>query len=164
VSASRAAEEVVLRSVAEAEGVSVKCVQGTRAHAEARFVYDIQVDGDCSFFLEAGVISHNAPDDECPTPAAKGGRGLGAKAPDQVTPGVRQLEGQYVDDVGQVQPWRAQYDEYGRQVERTDFTDLPDPSTHTNPHHHTREYGPGYGPKGKDTRHPGPGPSTGGEQ
>ena len=96
--------------------------------------------------------------------AARGGRGLGAKAPDQVTPGVRQLEGQYVDDVGQVQPWRAQYDDYGRQVERTDFTDLPDPSTHTNPHHHTREYGPGYGPKGKETRHPGPGPSTGGGQ
>jgi RHS repeat-associated protein len=96
--------------------------------------------------------------------AARGGRGLGAKAPDQITSGVRQLEGQYVDDVGQVQPWRAQYDEYGRQVERTDFTDLPDPSTHTNPHHHMREYGPGYGRKGKETLHPGPGPNTGGGQ
>ncbi len=95
---------------------------------------------------------------------ARGGRGLGAKAPDQVTPGVRQLDGQYVDDVGQVQPWRAQYDDYGRQVERTDFTDLPDPSTHTNPHHHTREFGPGYGPKGKETYHPGAGPGTGGGQ
>lgn len=96
--------------------------------------------------------------------AAKGGRGLGAKAPDPVTPGVRQLDGQYVDDVGQVQPWRAQYDEYGRQVERTEFTGLPDPSRHTNPHHHTRDYGPGYGPKGKETQHPGPGPNTGGGQ
>ncbi|KAA3606479.1 MAG: hypothetical protein DWQ01_17620 [Planctomycetota bacterium] len=93
--------------------------------------------------------------------AARNGRGFGAKAPQQVTPGVQHLQGQYIDDVGQVQPWRAQYDEFGRLKERTDFTDLPDPSTHTNPHHHTREYGPGYGRKGKDTRHAGPGPYTG---
>lgn len=36
-------------------------------------------------------------------------------------PGVRYLEGQYVNDLGVVQPWKAYYDEYGRLNARTDY-------------------------------------------
>jgi len=86
----------------------------------------------------------------------------GGKAPDQVTPGVRERNGHYVDNLGNAHRWRARYDRYGRQIERTDFTRSPEPSTHTNPHHHIREYGPGYGRKGRETYHEGPGPNTGG--
>jgi hypothetical protein len=46
-----------------------------------------------------------------------------AKAPRNVTPGVRELEGHYVDDLGRVQPWRAHYDEHGRLIGRTVFGD-----------------------------------------
>jgi hypothetical protein len=48
------------------------------------------------------------------------------------------------------EPYSAHYDGYGRQEGRTDYTNAPDASTHENPHHHSREYGPGYGPKGKE--------------
>ncbi len=27
----------------------------------------------------------------------------------------------YVNDKGRVEPWNAKYDQYGRQIERTDF-------------------------------------------
>ncbi|MCC6131245.1 MAG: hypothetical protein IT186_15110 [Acidobacteria bacterium] len=89
----------------------------------------------------------------------------GAKAPDQVTPGISEVDGVYDPaDRSEPEPYRAHYDQYGRQVGRTDYTDQPDPSTHTNPHHTTREYGPGYGPKGKESRHPGPHPADTGMQ
>jgi RHS repeat-associated protein len=87
------------------------------------------------------------------------------KAPDQVTPGTKHVRGVYYPpDRENPEPYDAHYDEHGRQVGRTDWTDQPDPATHTNPHHHTREYGPGYGPKGKETRHEGPHPEDVGKK
>jgi len=65
------------------------------------------------------------------------------KAPKQTTPGTKTLEGQYINDKGRVEPWKAHYDDHGRQVGRTDYNagnkaqDIPDT------HHHTYEYGPG---------------------
>lgn len=77
----------------------------------------------------------------------------GNKAPDQVQPGVKNLKGTYTpsDRPGSEEPYSAHYDDYGRQIGRTDYTGQPDPSTHPDPHYHTREYGPGYGPKGKES-------------
>jgi RHS repeat-associated protein len=71
------------------------------------------------------------------------GEYLAAKAPEQVTPGVRVLEGQYVNDLGRIEPWTAHYDEYGRFIARTDYNagnlaeGIPDV------HYHTAEWGPG---------------------
>jgi RHS repeat-associated protein len=48
------------------------------------------------------------------------GEYLGTKAPKQVAPGIRRLEGQYLHD-GRVESWVAHYDEYGRSIARTDF-------------------------------------------
>ena len=48
----------------------------------------------------------------------------------------------------------ASYDEYGRQIDRIDKTGHGYPDTHTDPHRHKREYGPGFGPKGKETYEP----------
>ena len=53
--------------------------------------------------------------------AYKPGQYLAGKAPKQVTPGTTTLTGQYVDDLGRVQPWKAHYDEFGRLIGRTDF-------------------------------------------
>jgi len=76
----------------------------------------------------------------------------GRMAPDQVTPGTRHIRGTYDSPSRSApEPYSAHYDEYGRQIGRTDYTAQPDPKTHTDPHYHTREYGPGYGPRGKET-------------
>jgi RHS repeat-associated protein len=87
------------------------------------------------------------------------GNALDGKAPDQVTPGIRDIRGVYYPpDRTKPEPYDAHYDQFGRQVGRTDWTGQPDPETHTDPHHHTREYGPQYGPKGKESKHDGPHP------
>ena len=69
----------------------------------------------------------------------KGGIGLGRVAPDQVEPGIRYLEGQYIRDgrngTGRVEPWKAYYDEYGRIYARTDYN-ASDPSKSISATHH----------------------------
>src|SRR5579864_587129 len=81
------------------------------------------------------------------------GPAAGGKAPDQVQPGTTNVKGTYMPEErpGSQEPYSAHYDEYGRQTGRTDYTNAPDATTHTNPHYHTREYGAGYGPKGKES-------------
>ena len=55
-------------------------------------------------------------------------------------------KGQYVNEIGKVQPWKAYYDEYGRLIARTDYNagnksvGIPDI------HHHLYEWGPGKTP------------------
>ncbi len=79
-------------------------------------------------------------------------------APHQVTPGTKPIKHtKYNTKTKQVEKSVVEYDDYGRQVRRTDATDHgygnPNrPEYHSNPHEHTYEYGPGYGPKGKETR------------
>ncbi len=68
------------------------------------------------------------------------GRGFGAKAPDQVTPGTTRLDGQYIDDRGFIQPWSAHYDEFGRPVERTDFNAGNVAENIDDTHHHLYDY------------------------
>lgn len=57
----------------------------------------------------AGMISHSPGDY------------LAGKAPWQVSPGTRVLEGFYVNDQGRIEPWKAYYDDYGRLIARTDY-------------------------------------------
>jgi RHS repeat-associated protein len=72
--------------------------------------------------------------------AVRSGQYLAGKAPRQVTLGTRILEGQYVDDLGRVQPWRAHYDQYGRLIARTDFKAGNTTQGIPNVHHHVYEY------------------------
>lgn len=74
------------------------------------------------------------------------GQYLAKKAPEQVTPGTRILTGQYIDDLGRVQPWTAHYDEYGRLVGRTDFNAANKAANIPSTHYHTYEWGPGKTP------------------
>jgi hypothetical protein len=88
------------------------------------------------------------------------GEYLAKKAPDQVTPGTSILTGQYVNDLGRVEPWTAKYDQFGRQIERTDFNAGNKAQGIPNVHHHKRIYLPKKQMK-KIDHIPGVGPNTG---
>lgn len=83
-------------------------------------------------------------------PPAKGpmipGNYLAGKAPTQVTPGTRTLNGQYVNDLGRVEPWSAHYDNYGRLSGRTDYNAGNKAQGIPETHYHTYEWGPGKTP------------------
>lgn len=66
------------------------------------------------------------------------------KAPKQVTPGVRTLQGLYRNQNGIFQQWTAHYDEYGRIVGRTDYNAGNKAANIPNVHYHTYEYGPAF--------------------
>jgi YD repeat-containing protein len=86
---------------------------------DAHRAFNIEVESIHTYFVGHGALwVHNACGGE--TPPAPGDY-LADKAPKQVTPGTRTLEGQHVNDRGRVEPWRAHYDEYGRLVGRTDY-------------------------------------------
>ena len=68
---------------------------------------------------------------------------LANKAPKQVAPGKRYLEGQYVNDKGVIQPWKAYYDEYGRLIARTDYNAGNIAQGIPETHYHLYEWGPG---------------------
>ncbi|MBL7987022.1 MAG: hypothetical protein JNJ94_03050, partial [Chlorobi bacterium] len=65
-------------------------------------------------------------------------------APKQVTPGTKTIEHQkYNPRTGEVEQSTVHYDQYGRQVGRTDHTNHGYPANHTTPHHHVTTYGHG---------------------
>jgi len=74
---------------------------------------------------------------------------LAGKAPAHVTPGTRLLEGQYVSNLGRVEPWRAHYDQYGRMIARTDFNAGNRAEGIPDVHHHIIEYSAQY-PLGRE--------------
>lgn len=61
-------------------------------------------------------------------------------------PGIRYLDGQYVNDLGRVEPWKAYYDEYGRLFTRTDYNAGNVASGIPNTHYHLYEWGLGKTP------------------
>lgn len=81
------------------------------------------------------------------------------KKPHQTTPGTKSTtQERYNPATGKLKKSVIEYDQYGRQVKRTDYTnhgygDKGKPAEyHSDPHAHTYEYGPGYGANGKETR------------
>ena len=90
-------------------------------------VYNLTVEDAHTFFVGSaggGTWVHNT----CTGTADELYSNTG-KAPWQTTPGTNTLEGQYVNDIKQVQPWRAHYDQFGRQIGRTDYN-TGNPATH----------------------------------
>jgi hypothetical protein len=71
---------------------------------------------------------------------------IGSKAPHQVTPGIRELEGHYIDDLGRSQPWRAHFDEFGRLIGRTDYNAGNRAAGIPDIHHHRYSWGRGMNP------------------
>ncbi|WP_256351861.1 Hint domain-containing protein [Pseudomonas yamanorum] len=81
------------------------------------------------------------------------------KKPHQTTPGIGSVtQERYNPATGKLEESVIEYDQYGRQVKRTDYTNhgygnQEKPAEyHSDPHTHTYEYGPGYGSNGKETR------------
>jgi hypothetical protein len=139
-------------------------VDATSRETKVLEVFNLKVSNAHTFYVgNDGVLVHNT---SCSWPdmAPGKGKGLGAKAPDQVTPTGRpqSRRGQYVNDQGRVEPWEAHYDKYGRQVERTDYNAGNKAAGKPDIHHHTREYGPkiyNHGPERTD-HVPGVGPRS----
>jgi hypothetical protein len=120
----------------------------------ATTVYNFSVANDHNYYVgNAGLLVHNCPIgglDDAAEAADDVGNYLAKKAPQQVQPGVRTLEGQYINDLGRVEPWVAHYDDYGRQIGRTDYNAGNKAAGKPDTHYHRYEYGPGFSPKGKE--------------
>ena len=129
------AEEAIEKTVKKeaAESTAKKEVADTAEDLSQKTVKQEEALKDSSRIKEESETSHI-------------GEYLAQKAPKQVAPGTRFLEGQYVNDLGQIQPWKAYYDEYGRLIARTDYNagniaqGIPDV------HYHLYEWGPGKTP------------------
>ncbi|MEE4677328.1 hypothetical protein V2K57_24135, partial [Pseudomonas alliivorans] len=81
------------------------------------------------------------------------------KKPHQTTPGIGSVtQERYNPATGKLEESVIEYDQYGRQVKRTDYINhgygnQEKPTEyHSDPHTHIYEYGPGYGSNGKETR------------
>jgi YD repeat-containing protein len=95
-------------------------VVSTEVEHKRQAVYNLDVEKTHTFYVgKDKLLVHNG--DCVPEIPEKAWWGTG-KAPTQVTPGTRSLEGQYINDFnGRVEPWQAHYDEYGRMIGRTDY-------------------------------------------
>jgi hypothetical protein len=54
------------------------------------------------------------------------------------------FEGQRINDMGRIEPWRAHYDQYGRPIGRTDFNAGNNTAGIPDPHYHVYEYNAKY--------------------
>ena len=73
-------------------------------------------------------------------------------APKQVTPGTNEISHtKYNPKTGALEKSHIKYDNYGRQIERVDYSDHGYPQNHTNPHTHHYEYNQTY-PKGREIK------------
>lgn len=102
------------------EGEQTALVTDVYDTGEVQTTYNFEVADINTYYVSAArVLVHNCSEVLRGAPTNIGP--FSSKAPRQVTPGTRELEGHYVDDRGRVQPWRAHYDEYGRMIGRTDY-------------------------------------------
>ena len=133
-------------------------------HPEGVDVYNFKVADNSNYFVIANyddfqnglepVLVHNANyrlnSDNFP-----GAYLASKKTPYQVTPGIKYIDGVYVNKKGRTEPWRAFYDQYGRLCARTDYNagnikdGIPDV------HYHLFEWGPGKNPLKKKEHFPG---------
>lgn len=140
--------------VLETQDGKVVTVARTEVRNEPQLVYNLEVENAHNFFVgKNAMLVHNGGDCVPGFP----GEYLADKAPKQVASGVRQLEGQYINDLGHVEPWTAHYDEFGRMIGRTDYTAGNATAGIPPVHHHVYEYGPGFNAGREVGKHlPGP--------
>jgi hypothetical protein len=110
-------------------------------------VYNFEVSQNHNYFVgEQSLLVHNTCGDY-----------LAKKAPKQVTPGTKKLSGQRINDQGRIEPWEAHYDQYGRQIGRTDYNAGNATQGIPSTHHHKVEFNSQY-PNGIETGSHIPGP------
>jgi hypothetical protein len=105
-------------------------------------VYNLTVEDDHTYFVGTvggGTWVHNAG---C-IGTADELFSVSGKAPWHTAPGTDTLEGEYVNDIQQVQPWRAHYDQFGRQIGRTDYNAGNPVDNIADTHYHTYGYNNG---------------------
>jgi RHS repeat-associated protein len=133
--------------------LSFSCMKSWFIEEEIGWNGDCLRSTSCLLGVEFNVITMVWPGGRLAREADDVGRYLARKAPHQVTPGTRTLDGVSIDDLGRVQPWTAHYDDYGRLIARTDRNAGNAAAGIPDVHHHTYEYGPGYGNRGRETAH-----------
>jgi len=110
-------------------------------------VFNLTVEHEHVYYVSGlQLLAHN---NNCTPP----GEYLGIKAPGQVTPGIKVLEGQYVESTGnapRVQPWKAFYDDYGRLVGRTDYNAGDPVQGYADTHYHVYGYSRAFAPQGAE--------------
>ncbi len=79
----------------------------------------------------------------------QGDNGPSNYAPSQTTPGTQSLSGVHVNDLGREEPYEAYYDDYGRQIARTDYNAANRAENISEIHTHLRIYNEYY-PSGID--------------
>ncbi|MCU9532802.1 HINT domain-containing protein [Pseudomonas mosselii] len=155
----------LLQSLAdgEGEGTSTRVVSA-RLYKPVGKTFNLTVDVGHTFYvgdLRTWVHNTGGP---CDNPVGvKDGtfpdEVFSGKKPHQTTPGTKTTtQERYNPKTGKLEKSVIEYDQYGRQVRRTDYTnhgygnkEKPD-EYHSDPHVHIYEYGPGYSPKGSETR------------
>ena len=86
------------------------------------------------------------------------------KAPRQITPTGKLEDRAHIrvsTRTGRPETSKVQYDRFGRQTGRTDYSDHFRPQNHTNPHHHKTDYNYKEYAKGYKDSGPLPGPYPG---
>jgi hypothetical protein len=102
-------------------GAAVTIGRGWTPRRHTGWMWDLTVPGYHDFYIKAvttAVLVHNCPSGPGDI---QPGSYLAGKAPKVVTPGTRSRTGQYVNDLGRVEPWVAHYDEFGRLIACTDY-------------------------------------------
>jgi RHS repeat-associated protein len=127
--------------VVEADG-QAGVISGWKVVPGVKVMYNLEVAQDHTFVVGVGMwVVHN-----CANPEA--GSWLRESslndAPRQTTPGTKVINGEHVNDLGQVEPYQAHYDEYGRQIGRTDYTRGNAKAGIPPTHYHTYEYNQSY--------------------
>ena len=123
-------------------------------------MFDFEVEGLHNFYLRgegrgaAGVLVHNSTKVDDAVELLPDSAWT-KNAPKQVEPGTKSIVHKKGGETSLVE-----YDEYGRQKARTDYSDHGRPADHTNPHHHTTEYSERY-PDGKSKGNRSDGPAPG---
>jgi len=85
---------------------------------------------------------------------------MSQNAPKQVTPGTSNIKQTKLNQqTGKSETSSVHYDNFGRQVGRTDYTDHGRPKVHPDPHHHTFEYDKNFPDGKKSGVLPGPHPN-----
>ena len=103
----------------------------------------------------AGILKTTAPVGKATRPTSSNllpDEAWHKNAPKQVTPGTNEiLHTKYNHRTRTLEKSHVKYDDYGRQVERVDYSNHGYPENHTNPHTHKYEYNQTY-PKGYEIK------------
>ena len=124
----------------QANGRSSRVIQITK-RTTPEPVFNLEVNGEHTYHIsKTALLVHNNSAEE-PFKHSLPDKAWSKKAPKQVTPGTKRLDHyRYNERTGKIERSVVEYDDYGRQIKRIDFTDHGYPESHKVPHIHKIKY------------------------